>query len=169
MLTKIQSKNLIFKDRLDKVTRAKYEYLAVKKLENVLDALEDAEIVLNNVPKNKLQKYLKDEHVERLLRISTRLMLKLDFNKVRSIDDKTLIVYLEDESHHIQTVAPSKRDSQRLKMLNERLFDLKAFVDPTLLERGVEIPGYEVPNHLPAWTFDVYEKVQRRALDNQPK
>lgn len=169
MLTKIQSKNLIKKDSLDKVTKAKYEYLAVKKLENALDTLRDAEIVLNNIPKNKLQKYLKDEHVERLLKLSSLLMLKLDFNKVRSIDDKTLFVYLEDENHHIETVEPSKRDLQRSKMLYERLFDLEAFVDATLLDRGVEIPGYKVPNHLPGWTFDVYEKVQRRALDNPSK
>ena len=161
MLTKTQLRNLVKKDGLDKVTRAKYEYIAVKKLMVILDDLQDADIILSKVPKNKLQKYLKDEHVETLLRISTSLMRKLDFNKVRSIDDETLFVYIEDESHHLQRAEPSENDIKRAKMLHEDLYNLEAFVDPELLKRGAEIPGYEPPKSYPGGIHDASEEQER--------
>ena len=114
--------------------------LQSKNLKMHLTLFEMLRSFLTTFRKTNYKSISKTLHVVRLLKLSSLLMLKLDFNKVRSIDDKTLFVYLEDENHHIETVEPSKRDLQRSKMLYERLFDLEAFVDATLLDR-FEIPG----------------------------
>ena len=63
MLTKIQARKLAMRDSLDPTTRAKIDYAVIKKVEALLDDIEDLDTILSRLPKDKVQKYLKDRHV----------------------------------------------------------------------------------------------------------
>lgn len=164
MLTKNQCEKLTGKEKLDKVTRAKYEFIAVKKLQDALDNLKDSDIVLNEAPKHKLQKYLKDEHIEILLKTVIDLMRTLDFRKVRSIDDESLFVF-EGDDDHMERV--SVRDLERARIMYEFLYDLEAFLDPDLLDRGAKIPGYVLPSAPPGGIHDTMERQKRFDLEEK--
>ena len=164
MLTKTQLEKLIGKEKLDKVTRAKYEYISVKKLQDALENLKDADIVLSEAPKHKLQKYLRDEYVEILLKTVIDLMRTLDFRKVRSIDDESLFIF-EDENYHKGW--PNVRDLERARIMYEFLYGLEAFLDPDLLDRGAKIPGYAQPSASPGGIDDTIERQQRFDLEEK--
>jgi hypothetical protein len=168
MLTTNQKRKLIKKDDLDQVTRAKYEYIAVKKLQSTLTGLADADFILRMVPSRKVQKYLTDEHIETLLKTSIRLMKLLEYRKIRSIDNENLIVFQEDAQKHIQIVPPSQNDLERAKLLYDHLYKLGAFVDADLL-KSVQIPGYEKPNRFPGGYDDAFERFERLLKEKEKR
>jgi hypothetical protein len=164
MLTKKQYEKLVGKKKIDKVTRAKYEFIAAKKLQDSFDDLRDADIVLSEVPKHKLQKYLQDEHVEVLLKTVTDLMRVLDYKKVRSVDDESLFVFV-DENDSMEY--PSVRDLERARVMYEFLYELEAFLDPDLLDRGAKIPGFALPSPPPGGPQDTIERQKRFDLEEK--
>lgn len=164
MLTKKQCEKLTGNEKLDKVTRAKYEFIAVKKLQDALDNLKDADIVLSEAPKHKLQKYLRDDHVEILLKTVIDLMRTLDFRKVRSVNDESLFVFEGDDDTMEQV---SLRDLERARIMYEFLYELEAFLDPDLLDRGAKIPGYALPSAPPGGFHDTLERDKRFDLEGK--
>jgi hypothetical protein len=169
MLTDIQSRKLLLRDKEDPAERAKYDYIISKKLKKALDDLEGIDTVLTHLPKNKVQKVLTDKQVLTLLKAANLMMLKMDYRKVRSIDDEHLNVFQRNEDEQIKVVSPTKKDLQRAKMLYDHLHELVRFVDPTLLDR-VQIPDYEKDTHWPAGIEDAYEfQLKRRQSEEPPK
>jgi len=146
MLTTIQKKKLILRDREAPAERAKYDYIIGNKLKNILDDLADIDVILTRLPKHKLQKVITDKHISILLRATEIMMLKMDYRKIDSIDDENLIIVQEDEDQKLQFIPPTQKDLQRAKTLYGHLYKLERFVEPDLLGR-VSIPNYEKPIH----------------------
>lgn len=136
MLTKIQARKLAMRDSLDPTTRAKIDYAVIKKVEALLDDIEDLDTILSRLPKDKVQKYLKDRHVSTLLKASIALMGQLGYRIVWHEADGQL--YVLDNT--VGKTQPTGIDIKRTKLLIEHSIDLEAFYDPE-----IEIPGYEKP------------------------
>jgi hypothetical protein len=135
MLTKLQAGNLAVRNSLDPTTRAKNDYAVIKKVESYLDDIEDLDKILSYLPKDKVQKYLKDRHVSTLLRASIALMRQLDY---RIVWHEANGLYVMDDA--LGKTQPTGIDIKRTKLLIEHSIKLEEFYDPT-----VEIPGYRKP------------------------
>jgi hypothetical protein len=108
------------------------------------------------MPRQSVQKVITDDQIFSLLEVSTMLMSRMDYKKIRSIDDESLIVFREDDEGLLQSVSPSETDLQRAKKLYEHLYALERFIDIRLFNR-VPIPSYERPLHSPGGIEDAYE------------
>lgn len=136
MLTKLQARNLALRNSIDHITRAKNNYAVMKKVESFLDDIEDLDKILSYLPKDKVQKYLKDQHVSTLLRATIALMRQLGYRIVWHEEDGQL--YVRDDA--LGKTQPTGIDIKRTKMLIEHGIKLSEFYDPT-----IEIPGYQKP------------------------
>jgi len=159
-LTELQKNYLLKRSEADSSTRSRYDFNLVKKLKGVLDDVIDAYWILRFMPRQSVQKAITDDQIFSLLEVSTMLMRRMDYKKLRSIDDKTLFVYGVDEEGRLKDIPPSEIDLQRAKKLYEHLYELERFTDIRLFER-VKIPGYERPAHFPGGLEDVSEHQQR--------
>ena len=158
-LTEIQKDYLKKRNDLDSSTRSRCDFKLVQKLKSVLDNVQDAYWILRFLPRYGVRN-ITDDQIFPLLEVSTMLMRRMDYKKLRSIDDKTLFVYGVDEEGRLKDIPPSEIDLQRAKKLYEHLYELERFIDIRLFER-VKIPGYERPAHFPGGLEDVSEHQQR--------
>jgi len=179
MLSPIQKKKLVLRDRECPAERAKYDYIIATKLKNTLDDLADIETVLTRLPKHKLKKYLTDKHVTTLLRASELVMSKLDYQKIKvSEDDKTLYVYKEGKNGQYREAKPTKLDIKRTIAVNEHAFELTAFYIPPapknpMSDEILESIGYKKPAY-PASRADMWDNAikaagQKRQKEEPPK
>ena len=163
MLTKIQARKLVMRNSLDPSTRAKIDYAVVKKVESFLDDIEDLDKILSYLPKDKVQKYLKDQHVSTLLRATIALMRQLDYRIVWHEEDGQL--YVRDDA--LGKTQPTGIDIKRTKMLIEHGIKLTEFYDPT-----IEIPGYQKPHRgnqmTNAYICQEKEKVKEKLKKEDP-
>lgn len=155
-LTDLQKNYLLKRSEADSSTRSRYDFKLVHKLRGVLDDVRDAYWILKFMPRQSVQKAITDDQIFSLLEVSTMLMSRIDYKKIRSIDDESLIVFREDDEGLLQSVPPSETDLQRAKKLYEHLYVLERFIDIRLFDR-VPIPGYERPLHSPGGIEDAYE------------
>jgi hypothetical protein len=162
-LTELQKNYLLNRSESDSSTRSRYDFKLVQKLKNVLADIRDAYWILKLMPKQSVQKAITDDQIFSLLEVSTMLMNRLDYKKIRSIDDENLTVFREDGEGHLKLTIPYENDLQRAKKLYEHLYELERFLDISLFER-VPIPGYERPLHYPGDIEDAYEHLLKCKL-----
>ncbi len=155
-LTELQKNYLLKRSEADSSTRSRYDFKLIQKLKSILDDVRDAYWILRFMPKQSIQKAITDDQIFSLLEVSTMLMRRMNYSKIRSIDDESLIVFREDEEGRMQIAPPTETDLRRAKQLYEHLYELERFVDIRLFER-VPIPGYERPLHFPGGIEDAYE------------
>jgi hypothetical protein len=155
-LTDLQKNYLLKRSEADSSTRSRYDFKLVQKLRGVLDDVRNAYWILKFMPRQSVQKVITDDQIFSLLEVSTMLMRRMDYKKIRSIDDETLIVFREDKEGRLQSVSPSEIDLQRAKKLYEHLYELERFIGIRLFDR-VPIPGYERPLHDPGGLEDALE------------
>ena len=172
-LTKHQTDYLQKRSELDSSTRSRCDFKLVQKLKGVLDNVQDAYWILRFLPRQGVRN-ITDDQIFPLLEVSTMLMRRMDYKKLRSIDDESLIVYREDKEGRLKDVPPSETDLQRAKKLYEHLYELERFIDIRLFDR-VPIPGYERPLHYPGGLEDALEHQSRdrfreaKAKKEEPK
>jgi hypothetical protein len=155
-LTDLQKNYLLKRSEADSSTRSRYDFKLVQKLRGVLDDVRDAYWILKFMPRQSVQKVITDDQIFSILKVATMLMSRMDYKKIRAIDDENLIVFREDDEGRLQCVPPSETDLQRAKNLYEHLYELERFVDPNLIDRA-PIPSYERPLHFPGGIEDAYE------------
>jgi len=155
-LTDLQKDYLLKRDRADSSTRSRYDFKLIQKLKTVLDNVRDAYWILKFLPRQSVQKAITDDQIFSLLEVAIMLMRHMDYKKIRSIHNESLIVFREDEAGRLQSVPPSETDLLRAKKLYEHLYDLEKFLDIRLFER-IPIPGYERPLHYPGGLDDALE------------
>lgn len=159
-LTNLQKNYLQKRSEADSSTRSRYDFKLVQKLKGVLDNVTDAYWILRFMPRQSVQKVITDDQIFSLLEVSTMLMRRMDYKKIRSIDDESLIVYREDKEGRLRDVPPSETDLLRAKKLYEHLYELERFIGIRLFDR-VPIPGYERPLHDPGCLEDALERQMR--------
>ena len=159
-LTDLQKNYLLKRSEANSSTRSRYDFNLVKKLKGVLDDVGDAYWILKFMPMQSVQKVINDGQIFSLLEVSTMLMRRMDYKKLRSIDDENLIVFREDKEGRLQSISPSETDLQRAKKLYEHLYELEKFIDIRLFDR-VPIPGYKRPLHYPGGLEDALEHQSR--------
>lgn len=155
-LTKLQRDYLVKRNDADSSTRSRYDFKLIQKLKTVLDSVRDAYWILKFMPMQSVQKAITDDQIFSLLEVAIILMRRMDYKKIRSIHNESLIVFREDDKGHLQNVSPSETDLLRAKKLYEHLYDLEKFIDIRLFER-IPIPGYERPLHYPGGLEDALE------------
>jgi hypothetical protein len=165
-LTELQKNYLFKRDEMDSSTRSRYDFKLVQKLKGVLDDVRDAYWILKKMPRQSVQKAISDDQIFTLLEVATMLMVRLDFKKIRSIDDENLIVFREDGEIRLKSVPPTENDLLRAKKLYEHLYELERFLDIRLFER-VPIPGYERDPHYPGGLEDACEFQLKRSLEQE--
>lgn len=162
MLTKIQTKKLVLRDREDPAERAKYDYIIAKKIKTALDNLADIDTVLARLPKHKLQKAITDKHISTLLNAAELMMLKMDYKKIRKLDDGNLYVLREDGEGRMHRVNPTKKDFERVMKLHEHVAALEPFYDQT-----IKLPGYELPAQNSS-IDDYWDEVMKAGEEKKP-
>jgi len=155
-LTELQKNYLLKRSEADSSTRSRYDFKLVQKLKGILDDVRDAYWILKFMPMQSVQKAITDDQIFSLLEVSTMLMRRMDYKKIRSIDDENLIVFREDKEGRLQSISPSETDLQRAKKLYEHLYELEGFIGIRLFER-IPIPGYERPSQYPGGLEDALE------------
>jgi len=165
-LTELQKNYLIRRNEADSSTRSRYDFKLVQKLKGVLDNVRDACGILKFMPMQSVQKAITDDQVFSLLEVSTMLMNRMDYKKIRSIDDENLTAFREDDEGHLKLTLPSEKDLLRAKKMYEHLYELERFLDISLFER-VPIPGYERPLHYPGDIEDAYEHQLRASFQEE--
>jgi hypothetical protein len=128
----------------------------VQKLKGALDDIQEALWIIRYLPWHRIKKVITDAQIFTMLEVSTMLMSKMDFKKIRSIDGKSLVVFGEDEVGRLKIRPPSEVELQRARALYDHLYEIERFIDIRLYER-VPIPGYDRPLAYPGDLADAYE------------
>lgn len=165
-LTDLQKSYLLKRDEADSATKSRYDFKMVQKLKGVLDDIQEALWITKCLPWQRVKKIITDAQIFTLLEVSTMLMTRLEYKKIRSIDGKTLIVFGEDEEGRLKIRPPSEIDLQRAIRLYDHLYEIERFIDIRLFER-VPIPGYDRPLAYPGGLRDVYEYDLRNDLEEK--
>ncbi|VVB62630.1 Uncharacterised protein [uncultured archaeon] len=160
-----QMKRLRNRGELSPQTRANTDYKMAKKLRSKLNSLNELELILDKIPKEKLSdneyKYVTDNHVFTLLKLAEKIMSILEFKKIRGIEEYLYVIREKNRrkeptyawnpnypKYIIKGIpfrdAPNEKDIKRSIKLSEHSYTLEAFLDS-----DVPIPGYEKPNHYP--------------------
>jgi len=151
----------------DEKKRAEYDYRLLKWLESMLSSgegggISDINRVLDVLDRDSIRKYLKDENVDDLLKLVCRLMDILDFSPVAFTDtekdcqgkkipvrsahvEKHLAVIPQDSKEMSVYVAyrnATDTDINRYKMLENRIKDLQAFMEPAAHLPEIRSPEY---------------------------
>jgi len=165
-LTELQKSYLLKRSEADSATKSRYDFKMVQKLKGILDDIQDALWIVKYLPWQRIKKVINDAQIFALLELSTMLMTRMEFKKIRSIDDKNLIVFGEDEEGRLKIRPPSEIELQRARVLYDHLYELERFIDIRLYER-VPIPGYDRPLAYPGGLADAYEHQLRDELEEQ--
>lgn len=165
-LTDLQKNYLLKRSEADSTTRSRYDFKLIKKLKGVLDDVLEARWIVKFTPWQSVKKVVNDTQIFTLLEVSTMLMARMEFKKIRSIDDKNLIVFGEDEEGRLKIRPPSEIELQRARVLYDHLYEIERFIDIRLFER-VPIPGYDRPLAYPGGLGDTYEYQLRDELEEK--
>ncbi|NPV61326.1 MAG: hypothetical protein HPY61_01625 [Methanotrichaceae archaeon] len=165
-LTDLQRDYLLKRDGADSATRSRYDFKMIQKLKGTLDAVQDARWIVKFLPWQRVKKVVNDAQIFTMLEVVTMLMSRMEYKKVRSIDDKNLIVFGEDEEGRLKIRPPSEIELERAKVLYDHLYELERFIDIRLFER-VSIPGYDRPLAYPGGLEDAYEHQLRNELEEK--
>lgn len=165
-LTDLQKSYLLKRNEADSATKSRYDFKMVQKLKGVLDDIQEAVWITRYLPWQRVKKVINDAQIFALLEVSTMLMTRLEFKKIRSIDDKNLIVFGEDEEGRLKIRPPSEIELQRARVLYDHLYEIERFIDIRLFER-VPIPGYDRPLAYPGGLGDAYEYQLRDELEEK--
>ncbi|MFA5378353.1 MAG: hypothetical protein WC455_21545 [Dehalococcoidia bacterium] len=165
-LTDLQKSYLLKRDEADSATKSRYDFKMVQKLKGVLDDIQEALWITKYLPWQRVKKVITDAQIFALLEVSTMLMTRMNYKKIRSIDGKTLIVFGEDEEGRLKIRPPSESELDRAIHLYDHLYEIERFIDIRLFER-VPIPGYDRPLAYPCGLEDVYEYRLRDELEER--
>jgi hypothetical protein len=165
-LTDLQKNFLINRSEADSVTKSRYDFKLLKKLKGMLDDIAEARWIVKFLPWQTVRRVITDDQIFALLEVSTMLMTRMEFKKIRSIDDKNLIVFGEDEEGRLKIRPPSEIELQRARVLYDHLYEIERFIDIRLFER-VPIPGYDRPLAYPGGLSDAYERQLRDELEEK--
>jgi hypothetical protein len=163
-LTDLQKNYLLKRNEADSSTRSRNDFKLVQKLKSILDDIKDAYWILKIMPRQSVQKVISDDQIFFLLEVSTMLMSRMDYKKIRSIDDENLVVFRKDDEERLLSTPPTEVDLQRAKKMYEHLYELERFIDVRLFNR-VSIPSYERPLHYPGGFEDAYEHQLRDSFE----
>jgi hypothetical protein len=165
-LTDLQKSYLLKRSEMDSATKSRYDFKMVQKLKGILDDIQDAVWIAKYLPWQRVKKVITDTQIFALLEISTMLMTRMEFKKIRSIDNKNLVVFGEDEEGRPKFHPPSEIELQRARVLYDHLYELERFIDIRLFER-VPIPGYDRPLAYPGGLEDAYEYQLKDELEEK--